>query len=131
MWEGLSEYIQDVSGEKGSSFKVIEVAVGKFFDVSDYLSKCSNIELIKTDINPANEGVLKDDVSNPDLSIYENVDLIYSIRPPYEIQPYLIDLQEVTGAILIIKPLTGEDMNVKGKKMRLKTYKKTSFFVYP
>lgn len=89
------------------------------------------MELILTDINPSKDNIFKDDIMNPNLNLYDGVDLIYSIRPPYELQPFLISLQEKIGAVLIIKPLTGEDLNVKNRKMRLKTYKKTSFYIYP
>ena len=131
MWEGLGEFIHKISEEKECSFKVVEVGVGKFFDVSDYLNKFDNLELILTDINPSKDNIFKDDIMNPNLNLYDGVDLIYSIRPPYELQPFLISLQEKIGAVLIIKPLTGEALNVKNRKMRLKTYKKTSFYIYP
>lgn len=130
LWDGLGEYIKNL-GEGRENFKVVEIGVGKFFDISNYLIACESIDLIKVDINPADSSVVKDDIMEPDLSIYEGVDLIYSIRPPYEIQPYLIDLSEKVNSSIIIKPLSGEDLNVKGKNMHLKNFKKVSFYIYP
>ena len=88
-----------------------------------------NITLIKTDIQPADSTVIKDDITNPNLDIYRDVDIIYSIRPPSELQPYLAKLAEKTGAQLIIKPLTNEDLNTGRVKMKLKNFKKASFYI--
>ena len=62
------------------------------------------------------------------MKIYENTDLIYSIRPPSELQPYLVKLANKINAQLIIKPLTNEDLNTGKVKMKLKNFKKASFY---
>jgi uncharacterized UPF0146 family protein len=62
------------------------------------------------------------------LKIYENLDIIYSIRPPSELQPYIINLALKTDTKLIIKPLFNEDINGKNIKLKLKNYKKASFY---
>ena len=63
------------------------------------------------------------------MKIYENVDIIYSVRPPYEIQPHLYDLSKKINSILIIKPLFNEDLNIKADDIELKNYNKASFYI--
>ena len=72
--------------------------------------------------------MIRDDITNPNLDLYRDTDIIYSIRPPSELQPYLVKLALETGSQLIIKPLTNEDLNTGKVKMKLKNYKKASFY---
>lgn len=127
MWMDLAEYISTFADKR--PLKIAEIGVGKFNQVSEYLNNLEDVEVIKIDILPCDETVIKDDITNPNLQIYEGVDLIYSIRPPYELQPYLIKLSEKLDSPLIIKPLFNEDLNTGSRKMKLKNYKKASFYV--
>ena len=127
MWQDFGDYILSEVGDK--QVKIAEIAVGKFDEISKRLEKRENITLIKTDINPKDESVIMDDITNPNLELYEDVDIIYSIRPPSELQPHLVKLAEKVDSKLIIKPLTGEDLNTPRVKMKLKNYKKASFYV--
>lgn len=127
MWQDFGEYILSEVGTR--QVKIAEVAVGKFDRIAWMLSERENITLIKTDIQPADSTVIKDDITNPNLDIYKDVDIIYSIRPPSELQPYIAKLAEKTGAQLIIKPLTNEDLNTGRVKMKLKNFKKASFYI--
>ena len=127
MWQDFGEYILSEVGDE--NVKIAEIAVGKFSQVADMLNEKENIELIKTDISPADESVAKDDITNPNLELYNGVDIIYSIRPPSELQPYLVKLSRKINSQLIIKPLTGEDLNTPKTNMKLKNFKKASFYV--
>ena len=127
MWQDFTEYL--LNEAESNPVKIAEVGIGKFSKVADTLSQKENITLIKTDINPDNDEVIRDDVTNPDLRLYEDVDIIYSIRPPSELQPHLVNLAQKTGSQLIIKPLTNEDLNTGRVKMKLKNYKKASFYI--
>lgn len=127
MWQDFGEYILNEVGEK--QVKIAEIAVGKFDMISRMLQEKENITLIKTDISPADASIIKDDITNPNLELYRDVDIIYSIRPPSELQPHLVKLAEKTDATLIIKPLTGEDLNTGRAKMKLKNFKKASFYI--
>ncbi|MCQ2738566.1 MAG: hypothetical protein MJ224_08175 [archaeon] len=111
--------------------KVVEVGVGKFQGVSNYLKEKDNVELIMTDIDPANDETIKDDVFNPDLEIYKGADIIFSIRPPFEIQEAIMKLRDELDCTLIIKPLFNEDLNINNKKMKLKNYGRAAFYIYP
>ena len=126
MWQSFAEYI--LSKCEKNPTKICEIGVGKFTQVFDYLNKKDNVEIIKTDISPNDSSVIKDDVTKPDLKLYKNLDIIYSIRPPSELQPHIIDLALKTNTKLIIKPLFNEDINSKNVKLTLKNYNKASFY---
>jgi uncharacterized UPF0146 family protein len=126
MWDDFAEYILSEAGE--SDVRIAEIAVGKFDKIAEYLSTKDNITLIKTDIAPKDDTVIKDDITKPNLDLYRDMDMIYSIRPPSELQPHLVNLALEIGSQLIIKPLTNEDLNTGRVKMKLKNYKKASFY---
>ena len=127
MWQNFAEYIR-LQCDKNPT-RICEIGVGKFTQVFDYLSKQDNIEIFKTDISPEDLSVIKDDVTKPNLELYKDVDIIYSIRPPSELQPYIIDLALKANTKLIIKPLFNEDLNSKRVQLKLKNYKKASFYI--
>ncbi len=126
MWQDFRDYI--LGETKGRQMKIAEIGVGKFAMIADELSENDNITLIKTDIAPADDTVIADDITSPNLELYRDVELIYSIRPPSELQPYIADLAEKIGSQLIIKPLTNEDLNTGRVKMKLKNFGKASFY---
>lgn len=133
MWDDLSQYIIDLALEKSEKTnkktKVVEIGVGRFHNISNRINENENIELIMTDINPSNENVVKDDIFNPDMSLYENTDILFSIRPPFEIQEAIMDLRDKLNCTLIIKPLFNEDLNRKLKKMKLKNHGRAAFYI--
>ena len=126
MWQDFRDYI--ISESENKNVKIAEVGVGKFDKIADELSQKENITLIKTDIAPANDSIIKDDITNPNLDLYRDADIIYSIRPPSELQPHLVRLALRVDSQLIIKPLTNEDLNTGRVKMKLKNFKKASFY---
>lgn len=127
MWNDFTEYILNEVGK--NQVKIAEIGVGRFDKIAERLSDEENITVIKTDISPKDSSVIRDDITNPNLELYTNVDLIYSIRPPSELQPHLVNLADKIQSPLIIKPLTNEDLNTPGTKMKLKNYKKASFYI--
>ena len=127
MWDDFAEYIINEVGDE--KVTIAEIAVGKFDRIAEMLSAKENITLIKTDITPKDSTVIKDDITSPNMKLYEDVNLIYSIRPPSELQPYLVKLAREIDCQLIIKPLTNEDLNTGNVKMKLKNYNRASFYV--
>ena len=127
MWDDFTSYILNEAGS--SEVKIAEVGVGKFDKIANTLALRENITIIKTDINPKDPTVIKDDITNPNFELYEGTDIIYSIRPPSELQPYLVRLALKIDSQLIIKPLTNEDLNTGRVKMKLKNFKKASFYI--
>ncbi len=126
MWQDFEEYI--LGEADGKNVKIAEIGVGKFDRIANSLSERENITLIKTDISPKDATVIKDDITRPNIDLYKDVDIIYSIRPPSELQPHLVGLADKIGSQLIIKPLTNEDLNTGRVKMKLKNFKKASFY---
>lgn len=127
MWDDFAEYILNEVGD--DTVKIAEIGVGKYDKIAETLSNRENITIIKTDIIPKDSTVIKDDITNPNLELYEDVDIIYSIRPPSELQPHLVDLARKIDSQLIIKPLTNEDLNTPKVKMKLKNYNRASFYI--
>lgn len=134
MWNDLEEFILKLAIENsektGLKTKIVEIGVGKFQTISNNLSLNENIDVLMIDIDPANENIIKDDVFSPNMSIYENADILFSIRPPAEIQAAIMKIRDEVNATLIIKPLFNEDLNMKTQKMKLKNYKRASFYIY-
>ena len=134
MWDDLSQYIINLAMENskrtGRNTKIVEIGVGRFQSISNRLQENENIEVIMTDINPSNENVVKDDIFNPNMRLYENTDIMFSIRPPAEIQKAIMDLRDELNCTLIIKPLFNEDLNIELKKMKLKNHGRASFYIY-
>lgn len=127
MWKDLAIYIINKCLPKD---KVVEVGVGKFYLVSNYLLKHTKMDIILTDIKPSHEGIIADDITHPQMHLYENARVIYSIRPPGELHSALMDISKKTGAILIIKTLGNEPITTP-EKMQLINYQKAVFHVYP
>lgn len=129
MWENITEYITKNYNE---STKIVEVGVGRIFKPSSILKdKLPNTEIVLVDIHPANENVIMDDICTPTDKIYENSDLIYSIRPPEELQKSILKLGIKYKTDIIIKPLFTEEINYElQNRFKLVNYKKTAFYIY-
>ena len=134
MWNDLEEFILKLAIENsektGKKTKIVEIGAGKFLTISKNLSENENIDIIMTDIDPANENIIKDDVFNPNMNIYKGTDILFSIRPPAELQEAIMKIRDDVNATLIIKPLFNEDLNMKTRKMKLKNYNRASFYIY-
>jgi uncharacterized protein len=124
MWKDFSEYI--IANYKNASL-IVEVGVGGFPLVALTLQEHLNIDIIITDIKPYHDMVVVDNITKPDLNIYRGASLIYSIRPPEELQNHIKRVAEVVGADLIIKPLSTEFIG-PDKGMKLINYKKAIFY---
>jgi uncharacterized UPF0146 family protein len=102
--EGLVNYI-------ASRYKnAVEIGIGNFPDVAFALIE-KGIRVFATDVRPLQYIGLKvvvDDIMAPDLSLYKEIEVIYSLRPPPEIVPYMLRLAVMISADMIIKPLSSE-----------------------
>ena len=134
MWNDLEEFILKLAIENsektGKKTRIVEIGAGKFQTISKNLSENENIDIVMTDIDPANENIIRDDVFNPNMNIYKDADILFSIRPPAELQEAIMKIRDKVNATLIIKPLFNEDLNMKTKKMKLKNYNRASFYIY-
>ncbi len=133
----LAEYIIMNYGKK-----VVEVGVGSLPQVALLLK--NTMEVIVTDVEPqpvfnrlspgkcAGIRYCRDDIFNPDISIYNNASLIYSIRPPVDIQEAIAKTAKEVGADLLIRPFGNEkgELGSFYKNYTLMNYKKARFYLY-
>lgn len=117
-----------------SAKKIVEVGVGKVPDVAIALQRLlPNCAVIVTDVVeqtelPGRVKFVRDDITEPNLSIYEGAVLVYSVRPPPELQPYLHRVAREAGADLLIKPLASESISLRGGD--LINYQGVAFYVF-
>ncbi|MFP4005798.1 MAG: UPF0146 family protein [Candidatus Hadarchaeia archaeon] len=100
--------------------KIVEIGIGNypiiFLDLKKCFPKCN---LIATDIEKKH--VSKkidptiDNITNPNQAPYKGADLLYSIRPPYELYKYILELAEEIESDVLIMPLSSEESPVSGK----------------
>lgn len=118
-YKDFAEYIL----KNYSNSTVVEVGIGSDFKVFNELKKKTDVRAI--DINPSSEEVLRDDILNPDLEIYSGAGLIYSIRPPPELVPYIEKIAQKAGADLIVRPLSTDSIPTNAK---LQNYRSAIFY---
>lgn len=113
------DFIRYIVSRYKHANKIVEVGIGKFQGVAVKIKEAlTGAEVIVIDNNPDVIAEVKsrypalkaflDDVREPNARLYENADLIYSIRPPFELWSYLIKLADISCSTLIIKPLLNE-----------------------
>lgn len=102
--EGLTDFIA------GRYQKAAEIGIGHFPDVACALLE-KGIKVFATDIHPFHYAAFRvyaDDITSPDLALYDGTEVLYSMRPPLELVPYMEKLAKMIPADLIIKPLASE-----------------------
>lgn len=127
-YEDIAEYIIDHYKNK-----VIEVGVGNLPQVALLLK--DKLDVVVTDVNEQKYAGVRfciDDIFKPDIGIYRNASLIYSIRPPIDIQDAIAKIAKEVGSDLIIRPFGNEKADLKKyfKEYSLINYKKARFYLY-
>jgi uncharacterized UPF0146 family protein len=127
-YKDLAEYIL-----KNYRNKVVEVGVGSLPQVALLLKDA--MDVIVTDISEqehAGVRFCRDDIFSPDMSIYKGASLIYSIRPPIDMQEAIARVAREVGADLIIRPFGNEkaDLRIVYNSCKLLNYKKARFYLY-
>lgn len=122
-YKDFAEYILKYYG----SVPVVEIGVGSDFHVFEELKK-NRVNVRAVDLNPSSSDVIKDDILNPDMNIYHGCGLIYSIRPPPELIPYIEYIAKETGADLIIRPLSTDNVP---SNLKLQNYGSSYFLKKP
>lgn len=106
--EPVVEYVRD---EYEVGARLVEVGVGRRDQTARELD-AEGYEVLATDVRDVGDSVsvdfVRDDVTSPDLSVYEDSALVYSVRPPYEIHAPLRDVAERVDAGLLVAPLADE-----------------------
>jgi len=127
-YKDIAEYI--INNYKN---KVVEIGVGSLPQVALLLR--DKLDVVVTDINDqryAGVRFCRDDIFKPDMGIYRNASLIYSIRPPIDLQDAIAATAKEAGADLIIRPFGSEkaDLGKYFKEYSLVNYKKARFYLY-
>jgi uncharacterized protein len=106
--EVLTEFIKNnyskMIVEVGSGrFSAVALALRPFFKVT--ATDLLEIDAIDCRLAPI---YVKDDVTCPVLRVYQGASLIFSSRPPLEIQSSILAVSERIGADVLIKPFGSE-----------------------
>ena len=118
MERNISHYIINyIKNRKGyiENSNVVEVGIGHYLKVAKILKgygvKVTVIDIKRDVIERAKREGLNgevDDIFNPKLEVYKYADLIYSIRPPRDLQFPLLKLSMKYRVPLLIRPLSTE-----------------------
>jgi len=125
----------DIADFIASSYKgkIVEVGVGRRPEVALLLK--SRLEVVVTDIeNHTYPGIrfVRDDIFSPDIKTYQGASLIYSIRPPIDIQPAIAEVASRVGADLLIRPFAQEKTELERyfKESSLISHGRARFYLY-
>jgi uncharacterized protein len=105
---------------KNYSGKIIEVGTGFAPEVALILSQ--HLEVVATDIEKRivkGLSIVGDNIFAPRKEIYLGASLLYSIRPPQEVQIAIGRLAKEIGADVLIRPLEDEIADLPGFSRRL------------
>ena len=125
--EDLAEFIgQNYSG------RIVEVGAGRVLEVARLLS-ARGLEVVLTDKEEWQLGTLrieKDDIFAPRMELYRGTSLIYSIRPPLELQIAMGDVAARVGADILVRPLQDEVADLVGFSRRLVNAGEARFYLF-
>ncbi|NYT01419.1 MAG: hypothetical protein GKC10_01495 [Methanosarcinales archaeon] len=110
--------------------RVVEVGVGYQGDVA---CRLQSLDLVATDRSGRDlDGltVVGDDVFSPRLELYQGASLLYSIRPPLEIQVAMGRLARQVGADVLVRPLGDEIADLPGFVRTLVNHGQARFYLF-
>ena len=111
---------------------VVEVGVGYFADVALGL-QARGLDVVLTDKEERFLGGLrveKDDIFSPRLELYRGASLLYSIRPPLELQLAMGLLAAKIGADVLVRPLMDEVAELPCFARRLVNRGEARFYLF-
>jgi hypothetical protein len=126
--EDLAEFIG-----KNYSGRIVEVGAGHVPDVAQLLQSQRGLEVVLTDREERlleNMLVVKDDIFAPRMELYQGASLLYSIRPPLELQIAMVELAARVGADVLIRPLEDEVAELAGFERRLVNAGEARFYLF-
>ncbi len=125
----LAEYIR-----KNYAGRVVEVGAGYVPDVAMSLMQGSQaLRVVVTDNEERSLGSLsveKDDIFSPRLDLYQGASLLYSVRPPLELQLAMGTLARQIGADVLIRPLADEIADMPGFCRSLVNVGEARFYIF-
>jgi uncharacterized UPF0146 family protein len=118
---GKPPNVADVLGEFD---RLVEVGVGRRTDVAGALA-ASGRTVTATDVRERDvpEGVefVVDDVTDPDPAVYADVDAVYALNCPPELQRALVAVAEQAGAACLFTTLGGDQPAVPVERRTVET----------
>lgn len=90
--------------------KAVEIGIGHDPRVAQELVR-RGIEVTATDraaVHHPGLAVVRDDVTEPRIALYQDADVLYAVRPPPELVPHLIRLARIVNADLLVKALASD-----------------------
>jgi uncharacterized UPF0146 family protein len=91
--------------------EVVEVGVGNRPNIAARLAE-RGCAVTATDVYdrepPAGVRFVRDDVTDPDASVYRGADVVYALRCPPELQRPLVEAAQRAGAACLFTPLGGD-----------------------
>lgn len=112
--------------------RVVEVGVGHVAGVALSLAALG-LDAVLTDREErllCGLRVLKDDVFSPRLELYRGASLLYSIRPPLELQIAMGRVAAEIGADVLVRPLMDEVASLPGFSRRLVNRGEARFYLF-
>ena len=127
-YEDIAAYIL-----KNYKNKVVEVGVGSRPEIAIALK--DRLDVVVTDIckkEYAGIRFFRDDIFSPYIGIYQNATLIYSIRPPIDIQEAMAKTAKQVGSDMLIRPFGNEkaDLDSICRSCDLVNYGCARFYIY-
>ncbi|MFA4861333.1 UPF0146 family protein [Methanoregula sp.] len=118
---GSYKHIETTIGEylAGRYTRAVEVGIGRNTTAAEILG-CAGVLTRATDVKEIPDSpvtVTVDDVFDPVISLYNQADVIYAIRPAIEMIPPLIALAQRTGCDLVVYHLGFETYGDGGEKI--------------
>ncbi|OPY53330.1 MAG: hypothetical protein A4E49_01437 [Methanosaeta sp. PtaU1.Bin112] len=114
------------------SGRVVEVGAGYVPEVAQGL-QARGLDVVLTDKEErllSGLRVEKDDIFSPRLELYREASLLYSIRPPLEMQLAMGQLAAKIGADVLIRPLMDEVAELPGFSRRLVNRGQARFYLF-
>lgn len=114
------------------SGRVVEVGAGYADEVALGL-KARGLDVVLTDKEERLLGSLrveKDDIFSPRLGLYRGASLLYSIRPPLEMQLAMGLLAAKIGADVLVRPLMDEVAELPGFARKLVNVGEAMFYLF-
>ena len=125
--EDLAEFIsQNYSG------RIVEVGAGHVPAVALQLL-ARGLEVVLTDREERLLGSIrieKDDIFAPRMELYRGASLLYSIRPPLELQIAMGDVAARLGTDILVRPLQDEVAELVGFSRRLVNAGEARFYLF-
>lgn len=129
MLRGASEIASFI--RENYSGKVVEVGAGFMPEVALSLKKQMTVVATDRVVNEICGLFLeKDDIFSPSKKIYQGASLLYSIRPPLEVQFAMGCLAKELRSDILIRPLEDEIAELPGFSKRLVNMGQARFYIF-